>query len=97
MGRSSLGATEVVPLPVTHGRLETIGFLFRRGGEKVAAYLPDCKTVSDEASEAIRGVGCLIIDALRPIGHPTHMNIGEAVAFSQGDRARGDLADPHRP
>jgi len=82
-GPFRLGATEVVPLPVTHGRLETIGFLFRRGGEKVAAYLPDCKTVSDEAREALRGVGCLIIDALRPIGHPTHMNIGEAVAFSQ--------------
>ena len=82
-GAFQLGATEVVPLAVTHGRLETIGFLFKRGGEKVAAYLPDCKTVSAEATEAIRGVGCLIIDALRPSGHPTHMSIGEAVAFSQ--------------
>ena len=82
-GPFQLDDTRVVPLPVSHGRLETIGFLFERGGEAVAAYMPDCKTVSDEAREAVRGVRCLIIDALRPSGHPTHMSISEAVAFSQ--------------
>ena len=82
-GPFTLGETEIVPLPVTHGRLETIGFLFKRGGEKLAAYLPDCKTVSPEATEQVRGVDTLIVDALRPSEHPTHMNITEALAFSQ--------------
>ena len=82
-GAFTLGETEVVPLPVTHGRLETIGFLFKRGGRKVAAYLPDCKTVSAEATELIRGVECLIVDGLRHSDHPTHMNVDEALAFSK--------------
>ena len=68
---------------MTHGRLETIGFLFKRGSRKLAAYLPDCKSVSAEATEAVRGVETLIIDGLRLSEHPTHMNFSEAVAFSQ--------------
>ena len=87
-GRFELGGTEIVPLPVTHGRLDTIGFLFVRGGEKVMAYLPDCKTVSGEAAGALRDVDCLIIDALRPNPHPTHMNISEACEFSKQVGAR---------
>jgi phosphoribosyl 1,2-cyclic phosphate phosphodiesterase len=77
-----LGETELVPLPVAHGRVETIGFLFMRDGRKVAAYLPDCKTASVAAVEALRGVDCLIVDALRLSEHPTHMNIAEACEFS---------------
>jgi phosphoribosyl 1,2-cyclic phosphate phosphodiesterase len=82
-GPFALGGTEVVPLPVVHGGLETIGFLYTRGGRKLVAYLPDCKTVSEQGIEAIRGVEILITDALRPSGHPTHMSIREAVAFSE--------------
>ncbi len=81
-GAFTIGETRIVPLPVTHGRLETIGFLFERGGKKIAAYLPDCKTVSDEAVAELRGVESLIIDGLRITEHPTHMNIGEACAFA---------------
>ena len=87
-GPFQLGETQIVPLPVTHGRLETIGFLFVRGGEKIAAYLPDCKTVSDGSVAALRGVDCLIIDALRPKEHPTHMNLEEACAFAAEISAR---------
>jgi len=84
-GAFSIGGTEIVPIGVTHGKLETIGFLFKRGGRKLVAYLPDCKTVSAEGIEAIRGVDCLIVDALRPHSHvhPTHMSIEEAIAFSE--------------
>lgn len=88
-GAFEIGATRIVPLPVTHGRLETIGFLFERGGRKIAAYLPDCKTVSEEATEELRGVETLIVDGLRLTEHPTHMNFSEACAFA-GKVAAGE-------
>ena len=72
-----------VPLQIDDLRWGSVELASWSGGEAVAAYMPDCKTVSDEAREAVRGVRCLIIDALRPSGHPTHMSISEAVAFSQ--------------
>jgi phosphoribosyl 1,2-cyclic phosphate phosphodiesterase len=82
-GSFMLGETELTPLPVKHGRVEMHGYLFSRAGRKLAAYLSDCKVVSEMAAAAIRGVPVLIIDALRQREHPTHMNIAEALAFSR--------------
>ena len=95
-GAFVIGETEIIPLPVTHGRLETIGFLFKRDGRKVAAYLPDCKTVSIEATEAIRGVETLIVDGLRHNEHPTHMSIAEALAFAKQVGSGENVADASR-
>jgi len=78
-GPFKLGGTELPPLPVTHGRAHVNGYLLRRGGEPLAAYLSDCKVVPDTVIEAIAGVKTLIIDALRHRTHPTHMNIEEAL------------------
>jgi phosphoribosyl 1,2-cyclic phosphate phosphodiesterase len=78
-----LGATEVTPLPVVHGKVETHGFLFRRSGRKLAAYLPDVKTVPTATKEALSGVEALIVDALRFTQHPTHMTFDEAHAFAR--------------
>ena len=78
-----LGATEVVPLPLEHGRTPVNGYLFSRDGVPLAAYLSDCKRVPDAAIERIRGVRHLIVDALRHKPHPTHMNIDEALALAQ--------------
>ncbi len=79
-GPFHLGETTVTPLPVQHGNVETIGFLFARGGQKLCAYLPDCKTLPPATLETLRGVDTLIIDALRHTPHPTHMNFAEALA-----------------
>ena len=81
-GAFTLGATELTPLPVPHGRATVFGYLFTRGGEKLAAYLSDCKTVPDAMIERIRGVRHLIVDALRHKAHPTHMSVEEALAIS---------------
>jgi phosphoribosyl 1,2-cyclic phosphate phosphodiesterase len=81
-----LGATELTPLPVKHGRANVNGYLFKRGGESLAAYISDCKEVPDTVIETIRGVNILIIDALRHRAHPTHMNIGEALAVVEKAR-----------
>jgi phosphoribosyl 1,2-cyclic phosphate phosphodiesterase len=77
-----LGETLLTPLPVPHGRTTVFGYLFTRRGEKLAAYLSDCKSVPDAVIEQIRGVPHLILDALRHKPHPTHMNIEEALVVS---------------
>jgi phosphoribosyl 1,2-cyclic phosphate phosphodiesterase len=77
-----LGATELTPLPLLHGRAHVNGFLFSRNGAPLAAYLSDCKEVSEIAIERIRGVRHLIVDALRTKPHPTHMNVAEALAVA---------------
>ncbi len=76
----SVGPLEITPLPVVHGRAVTHGFLFRRDGRKLLAYIPDCKVLSETAREAIRGVERLVIDGLRDEPHDTHMTIREALA-----------------
>lgn len=80
-GSFQIGETEVEVLEVTHGRVDTIGFLFRRAGRPVLAYIPDCKKLSEEALRAIAGVETLIIDGLRYTPHPTHMNFDEVLAL----------------
>lgn len=81
-GSFSLGATELTPLPVKHGRAQVNGYLFQRDGERLAAYLSDCKEVSAAVIEKIHGVRTLIIDALRWAGHPTHLTVEESLAVA---------------
>jgi phosphoribosyl 1,2-cyclic phosphate phosphodiesterase len=87
-GPFHLGETKVTPLPVQHGKVDTIGYLFERGGRKLCAYIPDCKTLLPQTLEALRGVDTLIIDALRHTPHPTHMNFEEALAVQREIRPR---------
>ncbi|MEM8954974.1 MAG: MBL fold metallo-hydrolase [Verrucomicrobiota bacterium] len=88
-GPFSLGKTTVSPLPVNHGKVETIGFLFERPNPPLrVAYIPDCKTISQEATALLQKVDTLIIDGLKHTSHPTHMNISEAVAFAQSVYAK---------
>ena len=44
-GPFKIGETDITPLPVHHGKLETIGYLFSRSGKKLCAYISDCKSV----------------------------------------------------
>lgn len=87
-GPFHLGDTRVTPLPVRHGKVETIGYLFSRGGRKLCAYLPDAKELLPEAWSELAGVDTLIIDALRHTEHPTHMNFVEALAVQERLRPR---------
>ena len=80
-GPFTLGATEVTPLPVEHGRTPVNGYLFSRDGVALAAYLSDCKVVPPMVIERMRGVRHLIVDALRHKPHHTHMNVEEALAL----------------
>jgi len=82
-GPFRLGSLEITPLLVLHGRTPVNGYLLRRNGVSLAAYLSDCKGVPDGARAAIRGVRHLIVDALRYTPHPTHMNVEEALALAR--------------
>ncbi len=82
-GLFSLGGTDITPLAIPHGRAVVYGYLFSRRGEKIAAYLSDCKSVPPAAIEQIAGVRHLVIDALRRKVHPTHMNIEEALRVAE--------------
>lgn len=66
---------EIEPVPLLHGRLEVLGFRIEG-----LAYCTDVKTIPDDSAARLRGLKVLIIDALRPQPHNTHMSIDEALA-----------------
>jgi phosphoribosyl 1,2-cyclic phosphate phosphodiesterase len=78
-GTFGLGATEITPLPVPHGRTTVNGYLFSRAGKKLVAYLSDCSEVPRHISSKVEGVHTLIIDALREKPHPTHLSVAQAL------------------
>lgn len=73
-GAFCIGRTEVVPVPVYHGRRPILGF--RLGP---FAYLTDCSRIPEASWELLGGVQIAVLDALRDRPHPTHFTLGEAV------------------
>ena len=86
-GPFHLGATTITPLPVPHGRAPVNGYLFERGGTKLLAYLSDCSEVPDPIAAQIADVKVLVIDALRPNPHPTHLSVAQALEVAERVRA----------
>src|ERR1035438_2397164 len=68
-----------------HGRARTIGLVFteKSTGAKFA-YYTDCKLLTGEAVDLARGSDGVILDGLRPLPHPSHMSIDEAVEAARG-------------
>ncbi len=68
---------EIVPVSGHHSeRFLVTGF---RIGP--LAYLTDFKTIEDAEVEKLRGVEVLVVNALRFAAHPSHFNLGEALAL----------------
>ena len=80
-GPFQLGETRLELIPVTHGNVPTVGYLFERPNGKRLAYISDCKSISDAVVESLTGVDILVLDALRFTVHPTHLNFEEALAL----------------
>jgi phosphoribosyl 1,2-cyclic phosphate phosphodiesterase len=76
------GSIQSTLLP--HGAVTTLGLVFaERSSGRRLAYYTDCKQVPPEALALARGADALVLDALRPLPHPGHLSIPEAVGVAQ--------------
>jgi len=67
-----------------HGGVNTLGLVFtERSSGKKFAYYTDCKRVPREALALARGADAVVLDGLRPLPHPSHLSIDEAVAVAR--------------
>jgi phosphoribosyl 1,2-cyclic phosphate phosphodiesterase len=67
-----------------HGGLNSLGLVFtERSSGKRLVYYTDCKRVPREAVTLARGADVVVLDGLRPLPHPSHLSIDEAVAVAQ--------------
>jgi phosphoribosyl 1,2-cyclic phosphate phosphodiesterase len=67
-----------------HGGLSTLGLVFtERSSGKKFGYYTDCKRVPRAAIELARGADAVVLDGLRPLPHPSHMSIEEAIAVAK--------------
>lgn len=76
------GTIQATLLP--HGGLNTLGLIFReRSSGRKLVYYTDCKRVPREAVELARGADLVVLDGLRPLPHPSHLSIDEAIAVAR--------------
>lgn len=73
----------VVPVPLMHGDLEVYGY---RIGD--FAYCTDCNRIPPDSMRTLAGLEVLVLDALRPTPHPTHLSIPESLAILGALRPR---------
>ena len=72
-----------------HGGVDSLGLVFtERSSGKKFAYYTDCKSVPPAAVALARGAEAVVLDGLRPLPHPAHLSIDEAVAVAR------DIAAP---
>ncbi len=62
------------PIALPHGRISVLGF--RIGN---FAYCTDCAEIPAPSRAMLRNLDTLIIDALRPKSHPTHLSFSQAL------------------
>lgn len=72
----------ITPLPVSHGSVATIGYLFETSHGHRTAYLPDVKTIPSSTLELLTHLDLLIIDALREVPHATHLSVSESLEIA---------------
>lgn len=73
-----LGST-VIPIPLNHGpNFEVLGFRFGN-----VAYCTDVSEIPESSWHLLQGLDTLVLDALRPDPHITHLSIDQAVDIAQ--------------
>ncbi len=76
--------SRVIPVQLEHGpRFQVLGF--RIGN---VAYCTDVSSIPEASWPLLEGLDTLVLDALRPAAHPTHLNIDQAVEIAQRLGAR---------
>ncbi len=77
-GPFRLFGMEIVPLPASHGPSGSV-WGYRMGP---FAYLTDVASVPEETLNLMKGLDALILDALRPSYHPSHLTIEAATELA---------------
>lgn len=85
-GPFCLGRSEVLPVPILHGRRLILGY--RVGG---FAYLTDCSGIPDGSWALLEDLDLVVIGALRHRPHPTHFTLDEAQEAARRIGARRTL------
>lgn len=78
-----VAGTEVVPVPVMHGKYEILGY--RIGN---MAYLTDMSDISPASLDKLHGLDVLLLDCLRYRFHPTHSSVEQAIGWAERIGAR---------
>lgn len=90
-GPFEVGPLRVEPLPVAHGPMRIYGYRVSAGGRSLA-YIPDCSGMPGSTERRLaHGLDLMILDALRPTPHPTHLSFSEAVDLLQRIGAKRSL------
>lgn len=70
-----LRGVRITPVPVEHAQLTISAY---RIGD--FAYVTDCSGIPEASADILRGVGVLVVPALRSTPHPAHFTLDEALA-----------------
>jgi len=70
----SISGTSITPLPVKHYLLDITGYKIGN-----LAYITDAKEIPARTIDAITGIDTLVINALRPKEHISHLNLQQAL------------------
>jgi phosphoribosyl 1,2-cyclic phosphate phosphodiesterase len=74
-GPFDLFGLTVIPVPLEHGNIASLGYRVGR-----FAYLTDCNAIPATSLPLLEGLDVLVIDGLRWNPHPSHFNIESAIA-----------------
>jgi phosphoribosyl 1,2-cyclic phosphate phosphodiesterase len=85
-GPFDLWGLTFTPVPVLHGFLPIMGFRFRD-----TAYITDVSEIPESSISLLAGLDTLILDALRPKPHPTHLSLAQALAMVERLKPRRAL------
>lgn len=79
-GPFTIGDLSLTPVPVEHAGIECYGFRIDLPDGQSFAYLCDVKTIPTKSIDLLQNLDLLVLDALRPNPHPTHMALDESLA-----------------
>ncbi len=77
------------PVRLLHGRLPIVGWKVETAGAKdrhgvlPMAWCTDVSAIPPESYPLLSGLSTLVLDALRPRKHPTHLTLDEAVEIAE--------------
>ena len=75
--------TQIIPLPVIHGRMEILGY--RLGN---LAYITDVSEIPESTLDLLQGVDILLLDCLRYEPHFSHYGFKQSLEMSEKIKAK---------